>query len=114
VRRWHADHPDRIREITRNALRRRRARMNGAEIGTADVTDAYARVLAGDPCSYCRQAAEHVDHIVAISRGGDHAWDNLTASCSRCNRVKYNATLLAFLLWHHRPQTGQGDGPACS
>jgi 5-methylcytosine-specific restriction endonuclease McrA len=113
VRRWHADHPDRTREITRNALRRRRARLTGAELGSSDLVDGYSRVLAADPCSYCHQASEHIDHIVAISKGGEHAWENLTAACSRCNRAKYSGSLLAFLLGQ-RPQTGHGDGPAWS
>jgi 5-methylcytosine-specific restriction endonuclease McrA len=114
VRRWHARHPDRVREITRAALRRRRARLNGAPVGDPALTDAYALILRCDPCSYCGAPGEHLDHIVAVSRGGGHVWDNLTSACTHCNVSKYSASLLEFLLYRQRPQTGQGDAPACS
>ncbi len=42
----------------------------------------------GHRCQYCDRAAENIDHIVPRSRGGDHAWDNVVASCRRCNTVK--------------------------
>ena len=115
VRRWQADHPERVRETTRAALRRRRARLSGAPIGDPAVTDAYASILRCDRCSYCGARAEHLDHIVAVSCGGGHVWDNLTSACSNCNLRKHDRNLLAFLLLlRQRPQTGQGDAPALS
>jgi hypothetical protein len=30
----------------------------------------------------------HVDHMLPLSRGGDHSLDNLTASCGNCNLEK--------------------------
>jgi 5-methylcytosine-specific restriction endonuclease McrA len=112
VRRWQADHPDRVREITRAALRRRRARLSGAPVGDPIVADAYASILRGDRCSYCGGPSEHLDHIVAVSRGGGHVWDDLTSACSRCNMSKHDSGLLAFLLSRQRPQTGHGEAPA--
>jgi 5-methylcytosine-specific restriction endonuclease McrA len=112
VRRWQADHPDRVREITRAALRRRRARLQGAPIGDPAIADAYALILRCDRCSYCGGPCEHLDHIVAVSRGGGHVWDNLTAACSHCNMSKHDNGLLAFLLFCQRPQTGHGEAPS--
>jgi 5-methylcytosine-specific restriction endonuclease McrA len=40
---------------------------------------------------------------------GAHAWNNITAACSRCNSRKFSLSLLTFLLY--APQIGQGDEP---
>lgn len=61
-------------------------------------SNAYALVLAGDPCCYCGAPMQHVDHIEPIARGGSGAWDNLTAACAACNQSKSDRPLLAFLL----------------
>lgn len=42
----------------------------------------------GGECQYCGRAAENVDHVLPRSRGGAHAWDNVVASCRRCNSRK--------------------------
>jgi 5-methylcytosine-specific restriction endonuclease McrA len=86
--------------------------MHRATLGDPADTDEYARILRGDPCVYCGARASDIDHIDAISRGGAHAWDNLTAACHGCNVSKYSELLLALLLrTGQRPQTGQGVGP---
>lgn len=59
---------------------------------------AYARVLAGDPCSYCGGPAEQVDHITPQSAGGNGDWTNLTAACGDCNNRKHAKSLLHFML----------------
>ncbi len=41
-------------------------------------------------CQYCGRSAENVDHVVPRSRGGGHTWDNVVASCRRCNARKEN------------------------
>lgn len=56
-----------------------------------------ARILERDnyTCAYCgaRGVRLEVDHIVAVSRGGSHGDDNLTAACVPCNRSKGNKTV---------------------
>ncbi|MEZ5169863.1 MAG: HNH endonuclease [Acidimicrobiia bacterium] len=42
----------------------------------------------GHRCQYCDRAAENIDHVVPRSRGGGHSWDNVVASCRRCNSAK--------------------------
>lgn len=44
----------------------------------------------GHQCQYCGARAENVDHIKPLSRGGRHTWDNVVASCRRCNARKEN------------------------
>jgi 5-methylcytosine-specific restriction endonuclease McrA len=41
-------------------------------------------------CQYCGRAAENVDHVIPRSRGGAHTWENVVASCRRCNARKEN------------------------
>lgn len=43
-------------------------------------------------CQYCGKAAENVDHVQPRSRGGAHVWENVAASCTRCNARKKDRT----------------------
>jgi 5-methylcytosine-specific restriction endonuclease McrA len=57
------------------------------------------RRLMGDPCAYCGEPAENgIDHITAVIRGGSSHWENLTACCLKCNKLKGTKQLLQFLL----------------
>ena len=42
----------------------------------------------GHRCQYCGAQAENIDHVVPRSRGGTHTWENVVASCRRCNSAK--------------------------
>ena len=58
------------------------------------------KVLSRDQwtCYYCSQAADQVDHIVPISRGGDPVdMDNMVACCKTCNISKGNRSQGVFL-----------------
>ncbi len=46
----------------------------------------------GSRCQYCGAAAENLDHVVPRSRGGEHSWENVVASCRRCNSRKEDRT----------------------
>jgi 5-methylcytosine-specific restriction endonuclease McrA len=39
-------------------------------------------------CQYCGAAAENLDHVIPRSRGGLHVWENVVASCRKCNARK--------------------------
>ena len=47
----------------------------------------------GHRCQYCGSQAENIDHVVPRSRGGPHSWDNVVASCRRCNAAKEDRLL---------------------
>jgi 5-methylcytosine-specific restriction endonuclease McrA len=55
----------------------------------------------GGRCVYCGAAATSVDHVVPRSRGGLHAWENVVASCARCNHAKADRGI-AELGWRLR------------
>ena len=39
-------------------------------------------------CQYCNGPAENLDHVLPKAKGGSHTWDNVVASCRRCNLQK--------------------------
>ena len=39
-------------------------------------------------CQYCGRNAENLDHVMPRSRGGEHSWENVVASCRGCNARK--------------------------
>jgi 5-methylcytosine-specific restriction endonuclease McrA len=43
-------------------------------------------------CQYCHNTAENLDHVVPKSQGGLHTWENVVASCRRCNTKKGGRT----------------------
>ena len=56
-------------------------------------------------CQYCARPAENVDHVVPRSQGGKHSWDNVVASCRRCNTKKGGRTpLQAGLALRRQPR----------
>lgn len=64
-----------------------------------------ALILNALECRYCglrnHSAGRgfQVDHMIPLSRGGAHTWDNLALSCARCNRAKWDSTEEEFCLW---------------
>jgi len=47
----------------------------------------------GHTCQYCNRPAENIDHVIPRSRGGQHVWENVVASCRPCNSRKENRFL---------------------
>jgi 5-methylcytosine-specific restriction endonuclease McrA len=96
-RRWRQNNPEKAREVAkqsrarnletqRNKTARRRAlaQSNGSFLVTK--LEILAMLRAG--CFYCGALAEHIDHIIPISRGGRHSIGNLTGACASCNLSK--------------------------
>lgn len=44
-------------------------------------------------CQYCGAPAENIDHVIPKSRGGQHCWENVVASCKSCNSKKEDRLL---------------------
>ena len=44
----------------------------------------------GECCQYCgaEDGPFHLDHVIPVSRGGDHGMHNLVVACARCNLSK--------------------------
>jgi 5-methylcytosine-specific restriction endonuclease McrA len=43
-------------------------------------------------CQYCGRGAENIDHVIPKAQGGTHSWENVVASCRRCNTKKGGRT----------------------
>jgi 5-methylcytosine-specific restriction endonuclease McrA len=50
-------------------------------------------VRDGHRCQYCGATAENVDHVIPRSRGGEHVWEHVVASCRPCNAAKEDRLL---------------------
>jgi len=86
-RKWERDNPETARAKThrRLALRRKAEGSHTAE----DI--ASIRRLQKNRCAYCGQKLPknfHVDHIVALARGGSNSRRNLQITCPQCNSRK--------------------------
>ena len=40
----------------------------------------------------------HVDHIIPLSKGGNDTWDNVCASCDKCNMAKHDKMPFDFVI----------------
>ena len=96
-RRWRASNPEKAKQvgrksrlanplIQRNKTARRRSLLRSN--GTYLVSKIEILRLLRKGCFYCGANAEHIDHIVPISRGGRHSVGNLTGACKSCNLSK--------------------------
>lgn len=108
-RKWREKDPDRALELARERGRKwRRLKPEGrvvsqlrrrTEMATMTPDDhEYVAILRSDPCSYCGGPSLPVDHIEPIFHGGSAGWENMTASCQRCNSSKSTDSLLSYLL----------------
>lgn len=82
------------RENSREAVRRRRARLRS--VPTFVVTDRDIRRMLErfrNCCAYCSailDSSYHVDHVVPVSMGGSNGIGNLAPACAHCNLSKSN------------------------
>jgi 5-methylcytosine-specific restriction endonuclease McrA len=78
-----------------HAARQRARKRNSAHVPyrRAEIFAAY-----GGTCAYCDAPAEHLDHVVALSRGGADAVHNLLPSCAPCNMSKGAKSLADWVL----------------
>jgi len=90
-RRWEESTPERVREQAYKHGTRRRAH----KLGAATVEDVDRRLVLeshGAICGICGEAVDplnfHVDHIVPLSRGGDHSYVNTQPAHPFCNNSK--------------------------
>lgn len=63
-----------------------------------NIEKGYAKLLRGDPCSYCDQRGGiALDHIDPLEHGGENDETNVTPACKSCNSSKGRKPLLLFL-----------------
>lgn len=88
INEWVKRNPEARRAIANNYKHRRRAQESGG-VSTARLrawTDAQTKRCVW--CSTDCQEAFHVDHVVPLSKGGEHELTNLAIACPTCNLRK--------------------------
>jgi 5-methylcytosine-specific restriction endonuclease McrA len=93
---WRANNPEKVAGF-RAA---HRARKNAAITYVISAKDLWH--LKHDSCLYCGNPAKHLDHIIPLSRGGNHSIGNLAPACVRCNTSKNNKTIMEWRIWKKR------------
>lgn len=53
-------------------------------------------MLKLDPCPYCYQPSDSVEHVVPRSQGGSATYSNKVGACKRCNNQRSS---VPFLVW---------------
>lgn len=105
-RQWQKDNPEAANSIKSNWRMKNRVKLQQLAkhremiIKTGNVPSSYIKELRQLPCNYCGQYFEnkmHIDHVVPISKGGQHSIDNLVTACRSCNLSKSNKFLHDWL-----------------
>lgn len=69
--------------------------------------------LCGREVSYSNSTIDplypNIEHVMPISRGGTHSWDNVKVSCRHCNIRKNSMTLEEYLKTQEEPCVSTSD-----
>ena len=87
VKRSRAKKPEYYRALDLANKHLRRA--NGGDFTPAQWE--HMKDLYGHRCAYCDRHMERLtmDHVIPVSQGGEHTWNNIVPACRRCNSSKH-------------------------
>ena len=64
------------------------------------VIDKDKRRISSQPCAHCGSNKKlHLDHIIPLSRGGNHSVGNLQMLCQHCNNSKHAKVMTEWRMW---------------
>lgn len=91
MRRWRNKYPDRANAVTQ----RYQSRKRGAQVSDLTASDWQSIQYEFDSkCVYCGGAeAITADHVIPLSRGGNHTYKNVVPACRPCNSKKKDKDL---------------------
>jgi hypothetical protein len=89
-RAWKKANPEKMRayEAKRRALK--------VEAKTFPSANDYVRSVYGKPCFFCGAVSDTHEHIIPLSRGGDHSEGNIVPACGSCNSSKKDKLLIEY------------------
>lgn len=105
-RQYYAQNPERARFFSKSSSHARRL----AKAGTPNrlTKQQWLGILDyfNYRCAYCLQPLDGqtpvLEHLIPLSRGGQHDPLNVVPSCQPCNNSKFNRTPIEFLLYQAR------------
>lgn len=87
---WRRANPEYVRATETNRRAIRRARLRGATTERVDRRVVLER--DGGVCHICTLSVDptswHLDHVIPLSRGGEHSYANVATSHPYCNESK--------------------------
>jgi 5-methylcytosine-specific restriction endonuclease McrA len=86
---WRAKNKDKVKESNRksNAIRRSLLVNHGEKFSINEIKDRFE--MFGNKCAYCgAEGKMTVDHVIALSKGGADAIQNIVPCCKKCNSSK--------------------------
>lgn len=100
LERYYRSKPKRLALVEAHGHKRRALKAQSSAVD--GITKTALRKIHGDECCYCGVTMDFgpskgrgfvpdratIEHIVALTRGGAHDWDNVTLCCRRCNQRK--------------------------
>jgi 5-methylcytosine-specific restriction endonuclease McrA len=99
LRRWKKNNPEKDRQSSLAVHRRRRARLRG--VATTLTAAQWKETLEyfNYACAYCLRtdAPLEMDHVVPVSRGGEHVQENVVPACKSCNVSKLDRPVWAMV-----------------
>lgn len=101
VAKWRKANREQYNWHMRQAQHRRRKAKEG---GVVYQSDFFMMCEIFDwKCAYCGSEltpeTATIDHIIPLSRGGEHSINNIAPACSRCNSQKGDKTAEEFFYW---------------
>lgn len=104
LRQLHKDYADKNREAKYASKHRHQARTRGREVDL--VLRKEIKRLYHSPCIYCgTEERITLDHLIPLSRGGNHTIGNLASACRSCNASKGNKLPIEFKVWRKKVMT---------
>lgn len=99
VEEWRRQNPHlRKQQLRRQRFRRRALKMLQQMPGVSHSEWSEIEELFDGRCAYCLGEASSIDHVVALSVGGQDEASNVVPACRRCNSSKGAKSLLTWLL----------------
>ena len=100
AKQYRIDHPEWARDANARNNRKRRAAKLNAPVN--DLTAGEWKILLDEfagLCAYCGKLMLEptMDHVVPLSKGGSHTYDNIVPACLSCNSRKRASSADSFL-----------------
>lgn len=96
---WTKDQKEKYREVLLKGVRAYQARKRNALI-IISFTKADIIRRDGLSCYLCdkklTEKSAIVEHLIPLSRGGNHKPENVKISCAKCNNMKHNKTVTEY------------------